>query len=188
MVVTEGSCAKVSWVPIEQHTEDTTVCPTASGAYDMPHVGDRRVDRRDPPRPRPFRARPPPTCCRRTRRPGQRWSATCTLGQPGREGRPGGQVFGPATLDVRGQPVAVEHVRLTLTFNGAQQGTNPTDYWIVAEHRPHRAREGAGGGDFGRRALQRIDGDRAHLAPARRLSAQLPASTCAARRFGAVRQ
>ena len=27
--------------------------------------------------------------------------------------------------------MAVEHVRLTLTFNGAQQGTNPTDYWIV---------------------------------------------------------
>jgi hypothetical protein len=39
---------------------------------------------------------------------------------------------GPATLDVRGQPIAVEHVRLTLSFNGAQQGTNPTDYWIVA--------------------------------------------------------
>ena len=28
-------------------------------------------------------------------------------------------------------PSRVEHVRLTLSFNGAQQGTNPTDYWVV---------------------------------------------------------
>ena len=42
-----------------------------------------------------------------------------------------GQVFGPASLEVAGQRVAVEHVRVTLTFHGAQEGTNPTDYWIV---------------------------------------------------------
>ena len=39
----------------------------------------------------------------------------------------------------RADRVSVEHTRLTLTFTGAEHGTNPTDFWIVPEHRPHRA-------------------------------------------------
>jgi hypothetical protein len=130
MVVTEGSCARVSWVPIEQHTEDTTICPSASGAYDVPLlVTDESIAGSTTTSsiscPATAYLLPPNAT------PGERWQATCTLASPAEKVALSGQLFGPATLDVRGQPVAVEHVRLTLNFDGAQQGTNPTDYWIV---------------------------------------------------------
>ena len=32
---------------------------------------------------------------------------------------------------VGGHAVSVEHTRFTLTFTGAEHGTNPTDFWIV---------------------------------------------------------
>ncbi len=42
-----------------------------------------------------------------------------------------GEVLGPATITVAGQSVTVEHTRFTLTFDGTEAGTNPTDFWIV---------------------------------------------------------
>jgi len=130
MVVTEGSCATVSWVPIEQHTEDTTICPSDSGAYDIPRlVTDESIAGTTTTSsiscPSTAYLVPPSAV------PGQRWSATCTLASPAEKVGLAGQFVGPATVDVRGQPVAVDHVRVTLTFDGAQQGTNPTEYWIV---------------------------------------------------------
>ena len=42
-------------------------------------------------------------------------------------------VGGPwaTTVTVGGHAVDVEHTRFTLTFDGAEAGTNPTDFWIV---------------------------------------------------------
>ena len=34
-------------------------------------------------------------------------------------------------MSVGGQRVSVEHTRLTMTFNGGEHGTSPTDYWVV---------------------------------------------------------
>jgi hypothetical protein len=64
-------------------------------------------------------------------RPGQRWSATCTLTSPSEKVDLAGQLLGPATMAVGGQRVSVEHTRLTMTFTGAEHGTSPTDYWVV---------------------------------------------------------
>ena len=46
MIVADGSCATVSWVPITQHTEATTVCARTDGAFDHAEAGDGRVHRR----------------------------------------------------------------------------------------------------------------------------------------------
>lgn len=130
MVVTDGSCATVSWVPIEQHTEKTMICPSVSGSYDVPLlVTDETIAGSSTTStiscPSTAYLLPPAAV------PGERWSATCALANPAEKVGVVGQVLGEATLGVHGQSVGVEHVRMTLTFNGAQQGTNPTDYWIV---------------------------------------------------------
>src|SRR6202050_5149052 len=38
MIVADGRCATVSWVPITQHTEATTVCNAPSGALTIPKL------------------------------------------------------------------------------------------------------------------------------------------------------
>jgi len=42
-----------------------------------------------------------------------------------------GEALGASTMSIAGHSVAVEHTRFTLTFDGSQAGTNPTDFWIV---------------------------------------------------------
>ncbi len=130
MVVTDGSCATVDWVPIEQHTEDTTLCPAAGGSYTVPVLAT-------------YESIAGTTSTSTVRCPSgtyllppvaaatPRWSATCTLSDPAEKVAFAGQLVGPATLSVGGQSVHVEHVRIELTFAGAQQGTNPTDFWLV---------------------------------------------------------
>jgi hypothetical protein len=130
MVVTDGSCAKVSWVPIEQHTEDTTICPAPTNSYVVPLlVTDESIAGATTTStiscPATAYLLPPGAAA------GQGWSATCSLASPAEKVDLAGQVVGPATLDVGGRAVGVVHVRLALTFKGVQQGTNPTDYWIV---------------------------------------------------------
>jgi hypothetical protein len=34
-------------------------------------------------------------------------------------------------MSIAGHSITVEHTRVTLTFDGSQAGTNPTDFWIV---------------------------------------------------------
>ena len=61
-------------------------------------------------------------------RPGQRWQATCQS-----SGSPvtlTGTVVGRSSVDVAGTSVPALHTRLTYTFAGPEQGTNPTDYWL----------------------------------------------------------
>lgn len=130
MVVEDGSCASVSWVPIEQHTETTSVCSGPGGALNVPKLvtyesiaGTTTTST---------------IVCPATAyllpagaRPGQRWSATCTLTSPSEKVDLAGQFLGPATMAVGGRRVSVEHTRLTMTFTGAEHGTSPTDYWVV---------------------------------------------------------
>ncbi len=47
MIVADGRCATVSWVPITQHTEVTTVCDGPVRCAHGAQVRHRRVDRRD---------------------------------------------------------------------------------------------------------------------------------------------
>ena len=81
MIVADGRCATVSWVPITQHTEATTVCDGPHGALDDAQAGHRRVHRRHDHHVDDRRARRRPTCCRpRCARasagpPPARWSA-----------------------------------------------------------------------------------------------------------------
>ena len=63
--------------------------------------------------------------------PGQRWRATCSLASPAEKVMLAGRALGPSTMVVGGQTLSVEHIRLTLTFTGAEHGTNPTDFWIM---------------------------------------------------------
>jgi hypothetical protein len=131
MVVTQGSCAVVSWVPIEQHSETTDVCDAPAGALTVPKLvtnesiaGTTTTSTIDCPATAYLL---PPNAQR-----GQRWSATCALASPTEKVALNGVVVGPTTVDVGGRAVRVEHTRVTLTFDGGEQGTNPTDFWVVA--------------------------------------------------------
>jgi hypothetical protein len=120
----------VSWVPITQHTEATTVCARTDGALTVPRlVTDESIAGATttstvvcaagayllPPAPRP----------------GERWGATCSLQSPTEKVGLAGEALGAATMVVGGHTVSVEHTRFTLTFTGTEQGSNPTDFWIV---------------------------------------------------------
>jgi hypothetical protein len=130
MIVTDGTCARVTWAPLIQHTETTTVCPAAKGAYTVPSMvthetigGSTTTSTLDCPAtlyllPSNFRA-------------GSHWSARCTLSDPHETVTVDGVALGSTAVRVGGQRVEVEHVRLTQHFAGAASGTNPTDYWVA---------------------------------------------------------
>jgi hypothetical protein len=129
MVIEDGSCASVSWVPIEQHTETTSVCSGPGGALTMPRlVTDESIA---------GTTTTSTIVCPATAylvpagaRPGQRWTASCKLTSPAEKVALSGELLGPATMSVGRQRVSVEHTRLTMTFTGAEHGTSPTDYWV----------------------------------------------------------
>ena len=130
MIVADGRCATVSWVPITQHTEATTMCNAPNGALAIPKLEtDESIAGSTTSStvncPASTYLLPPAA------RPGQRWGVTCTQASPAEKVVLAGQALGPVNLVVDGHPVSVEHTRLTLTFNGAEHGTNPTDFWIV---------------------------------------------------------
>ena len=130
MIVADGRCATLSWVPITQHTESTTECAGDDGSLSVPRlVTDESIAGTTtastvrcpatayllPPRSRPV----------------ARWAATCSLTDPAEKVSLAGAALGPATVAVGGHDVAVEHTRVTLTYSGIDGGTNPTDFWIV---------------------------------------------------------
>ena len=130
MIVADGRCATVSWVPITQHTEVTTVCDGPGGALSVPRlVTDESIAGSTTTStvncPATAYLLPPAA------RPGQRWGVTCTLASPAEKVSMHGEVLGPATLAVGGHTVGVVHTRFALTFDGTEHGTNPTDFWIV---------------------------------------------------------
>lgn len=130
MIVADGRCATVSWVPITQHTEVTTVCDGSGGALSVPRLvtdesiaGSTTTSTVDCPATAYLL---PPAA-----RPGQRWSVSCSLASPAEKVSMQGEVLGPTTMAVGGHAVRVVHTRFTLTFDGTEHGTNPTDFWIV---------------------------------------------------------
>ena len=130
MIVTDGRCATVSWVPITEHTESTTVCAGSEGALSVPRlVTDESIAGTTT----SSTVRCPATAylLPPVADPRRRWGATCSLTSPAEKIGLRGELLGTATVVVGGHAVSVEHSRLTLTFNGSDEGTNPTDFWIV---------------------------------------------------------
>jgi hypothetical protein len=130
MIVADGRCATVSWVPITQHTETTTFCSTHNGALTIPKLvtdesiaGTTSTSTVDCPATAYLL---PPAA-----RPGQRWDVTCSQTSPAEKVDLAGESLGSTTMVVGGHTVSVEHTRFTLTFTGSEHGTNPTDFWIV---------------------------------------------------------
>jgi hypothetical protein len=130
MIVTGGSCAVVSWVPLTQHTETTTECAGPDGGLVVPRlVTQESIAGTDTTSivacPATAYLLPPAAS------PGQKWVATCALRSPDEKVALAGQALGQSAITIAGHPVTVEHTRFTLTFGGGQAGTNPTDFWIV---------------------------------------------------------
>jgi hypothetical protein len=130
MIVADGRCATVSWVPITQHTEATTVCAAAAGARVVPRLvttesiaGSNTTSTIDCPA-TAYLLPPDATA-------GLRWAATCSLQSPAEKVTLAGEALGRSTMTVGGHAVTVEHTRFTMTFDGSEAGTNPTDFWIV---------------------------------------------------------
>ncbi len=130
MIVSDDRCARVSWVPIAQHTETTTVCTGTDGALSVPKlVTDESIAGSTTTStilcPATAYLLPP------SARPGERWAVSCSLTSPAEKVALAGEDIGSSTLHVGGRAVTVEHTRFNLTFTGSQQGKNPTDFWIV---------------------------------------------------------
>jgi hypothetical protein len=129
MIVTGGNCATVSWVPLSEHTETTTECAGPGGGFTVPRLvtqesiaGTDTTSRVDCPA--TAYLLPPATT-------GRKWAAVCVLRSPAEKVALAGEALGESTMSVAGHSVTVEHTRFTLTFDGSQAGTNPTDFWIV---------------------------------------------------------
>lgn len=130
MIVAERTCATVSWVPITQHTETTTLCNAPNGALIVPKlVTDESIAGSNSTStincPASTYLLPP------SPRSGQRWVATCRQVSPAEKIEMTGQALGQSTVLVGGHSVSVTHSRLVFTYTGADHGTNPIDFWIV---------------------------------------------------------
>lgn len=130
MIVADGRCATVSWVPITQHTEATTLCNAPNGALAVPKlVTDESIAGSDSTStidcPASTYLLPPAA------HPGQRWAATCSQISPAEQIKMTGQALGQSLMRVGGRAVSVTHTRLVFTFAGTEHGTNPIDFWIV---------------------------------------------------------
>jgi hypothetical protein len=131
MIVTQDECAFVSWVPITQHTETTTLCAGPAGSLTETSVvtaesiaGTSTTSKLACPS--TAYVIPPGV------RPGERWQATCSLSDPAERVLLRGTALGPATVSVGGQRVLTMHTQVTLVYGGgALRGTNPTDFWVV---------------------------------------------------------
>ena len=132
MIVADGRCATVSWVPITQHTEVTTVCDGPAGALTVPRfvtdesiAGTSTTSRVDVPRHGLRR-------CRLRPRRGRRWGVTCSLASPAEKVVLTGAGAGPGH---RGggwaHPLRRAHPPRPHLRRDRAHGTNPTDFWIV---------------------------------------------------------
>jgi hypothetical protein len=130
MVVTDTGCATIMWDPLEQHTEGVVVCSTNQGALTMTTAlsneeiaGTHVVETYHCPTGAYF---VPPHSS-----PGERWKATCH--GMGQRVDFSGQVIGMSEVKAGGLEVPAIHTRLTLSFAGAEAGTDPTDYWVSTQ-------------------------------------------------------
>jgi hypothetical protein len=167
MIVTEGRCATVSWVPIMEHTEATSLCTGADGALTVPRlVTTESIAGTDTTSrvvcPSTAYLLPPGA------RTGARWSAACSLQSPAEKVGFDGEVLGSSTMTVGETTVTVEHTRFVLTYNGSQSGTNPTDFWVVpSTGLIVREKEEVGITSGGVRYSENMEATLAGLAPAR---------------------
>ncbi len=129
MIVTDTSCADVTWVPFVEHTESTVVCPAADGAYEIPSMvthevigGSTTTSTLDCPG--TLYLLPPDT------KSDAHWSTRCTLSDPHETVTVTGVSLGSSTLIVDGHHVQTQHVRLTELYAGTATGTDPTDFWL----------------------------------------------------------
>jgi hypothetical protein len=127
MIVTDARCATMKWEPLEQHTEGLVVCPAAGGALTITSAlsyeqiaGTQTTSVIRCPA-ATYLVPPDPTV-------GARWRTTCH--SPGQNVVFSGEVVGASSVDVGGHGIPALHTRLSLTFSGAETGTNPNDYWI----------------------------------------------------------
>jgi len=127
MIVTDARCATMKWEPLEQHTEGLVVCPAAGGALAITSAlsyeeiaGTQTTSVIRCPA-ATYLVPPDPTI-------GARWRTTCH--SPGQNVVFSGVVVGASSVDVGGHGIPALHTRLSLTFSGAESGTNPNDYWI----------------------------------------------------------
>ena len=143
MIVADGRCATVSWVPITQHTEVTTVCDGPGGALTVPRlVTDESIAGTTTTStitcPATAYLVPPAA------RPGQRWGVTCSLASPAEKVAMAGEVLGPATVVVGGHTRARRAHPLRLDLHGRRARHEPDGLLDRPEQRPHRARAGVG--------------------------------------------
>ncbi len=130
MVVADDRCATVSWLPLVEHTETTTMCATPGGGLRLPRLvtfesiaGSETTSTIRCPATAWLLPPDPST--------GMQWRASCSLDTPRERVSMTGVALGPSTMTVGGRPVEVDHVRVDLHFEGAQSGFNPTDFWVV---------------------------------------------------------
>ncbi|HEY3844844.1 MAG TPA: hypothetical protein VGL48_16460 [Acidimicrobiales bacterium] len=131
MVVSAGTggCSVVAWVPITQHTEMTTVCPSVNHSLVVTNLTTHEVISGTTATtvltcPATAYLLPPAATT------GARWSATCHQASPSEDVVVQGVDLGDEPLRVGGQSVPTVHVRVTLHYAGPEAGVAPTDLWI----------------------------------------------------------
>jgi hypothetical protein len=124
-----GSCSRVDWVPIVQHTETTVVCRAAHHALSiselMSHetIGGTTTTTVITCPPTTYLVPPSAT-------PGSQWAATCHQVSPSEQVTMAGVVLNAVPMKIRGESVSTLHVRLSFDFVGLDRGTSPVDFWI----------------------------------------------------------
>ena len=189
MIVADGRCATVSWVPITQHTESTTVCAGTDGALSVPRlVTDESIAGTTT----TSTVRCPATAylLPPAARPDERWGATCSLTSPAEKVSLAGVALGPATIVVGGHDVSVRAHPAHPDLHRERRRDQPDGLLDRPEQRPHRARARDRRRDPGWRPLLREHGRRSHRARPGALTGPGAggAATRAASRLGAVRQ
>ena len=124
MVVEDGRCATVSWVPIAQHTETTSVC---SGPAAASMSRSSSPTNRSPARPARRPSCPATAYLLPPGAPGPALDRHLLQVSPAEKVALAGEAWAVHHGGRATTPVTVEHTPLTLTFDGGEQApTRPT--------------------------------------------------------------
>jgi len=131
MIVTDEKCATVRWEPLEEHMEGLVECPLGGGAYGITTAlsyeqiaGTQTTDVIHCPNDTYL---VPPHL-----HTGERWHSVCHSAS--QRVVSDGQLIGTTSVNLGGHEVPAIHTRVTLTFSGAESGTNPNDYWVSPQN------------------------------------------------------
>jgi hypothetical protein len=131
MVVTDAGCATMTWYPLEQHTEGVVVCSAGhnellmNSALSEEEIAGIHTNQTLRCSSGAFFVPADPSV-------GETWNATCR--GAGERVTLAGRVVARSSVNVGGQEIPALHTRLTLSFNGSETGTNPTDYWVSTQN------------------------------------------------------